>query len=198
MPFLQGLGLNGRMLMFAAVIAAAAAVLFSLTPGAAISSREFARDWRRATRGSAGTCGGGWVETGGAGIGDGGGAAGGRGAAGEELLPAAARGHWGCGRIIWRRMLVEAPPKTRYGTDTELATLRAGAGGDRGSPGVKSVGRRAKLPVTWNGNTDLDPHSSASRSTVSTTKCRAACEAGLFHDDRSEAGARDGIFAETG
>lgn len=55
MPFLQGLGLNPRVIAFAAVLAFGAAILFSITPALRLSLPEFREGLVEGTRGSAGT-----------------------------------------------------------------------------------------------------------------------------------------------
>lgn len=55
MPFLQGLGLNPRVLSFAGVIALLAAVLFSITPALRLSSPGIRERLAEGGRGSAGT-----------------------------------------------------------------------------------------------------------------------------------------------
>src|SRR6202789_3512857 len=59
MPFLQELGLHPRVLIFAAAIAALAAILFSLTPAMRLTSPEMRQDLAEGSRGSAGTVWGG-------------------------------------------------------------------------------------------------------------------------------------------
>jgi predicted permease len=55
MPFLQDLGLNARVLAFAAVIALLSAVLFSVTPALRLSSPAIRESLAEGSRGSAGT-----------------------------------------------------------------------------------------------------------------------------------------------
>jgi len=55
MPFLQDLGLNHRVLAFAAVIAICAVILFSITPALRLSLPEFREGLVEGSRGSAGT-----------------------------------------------------------------------------------------------------------------------------------------------
>jgi macrolide transport system ATP-binding/permease protein len=55
MPFLQDLGLNPRVLIFAGVVAALAALLFSLAPALRLASPEIRQDLAEGSRGSAGT-----------------------------------------------------------------------------------------------------------------------------------------------
>ena len=55
MPFLQGLGLHPRVLLFAAAISAVAALLFSLAPALRLATPEMRQDLAEGSRGSAGT-----------------------------------------------------------------------------------------------------------------------------------------------
>jgi macrolide transport system ATP-binding/permease protein len=55
MPFLHNLGLQPRVLVFAAVISLLAALLFSLTPAMRLASPEMRQDLAEGSRGSAGT-----------------------------------------------------------------------------------------------------------------------------------------------
>ena len=55
MPFLQGLGLHSRVLIFAAVISTLAVLLFSVAPALRLTSPEMRQDLAEGSRGSAGT-----------------------------------------------------------------------------------------------------------------------------------------------
>ncbi len=55
MPYIHGLGLNGRVLLFACTISFAAAILFSLTPALRLSASEMQSGLADGGRGNAGT-----------------------------------------------------------------------------------------------------------------------------------------------
>ena len=153
MPFLQELGLHPRVLIFAAAIAALAAILFSLTPAMRLTSPEMRQDLAEGSRGSAGTV---WRRMGsklvvlelttavvllvGAGL------------LGKSLF-LLLHVDIGMRPDHLATMLVEAPPKPYADPDPAIALTRRTMNEMAALPGVESVGITSLVPVTTWGNT---------------------------------------------
>ena len=154
MPFLQGLGLNVRVVTAAGVIALMAAVLLSLPPSLRIWSPEMREGLAEASRGSAGTV---WRRLGSRLV---------------VLEMAAAMvllvGAGLLGKSLYRLLHVYvgfsaehlvtmnvAAPEATYGKDAQaIALSREIVRRVEGLPGVKSVGYTSNgVPVSGNGNT---------------------------------------------
>jgi macrolide transport system ATP-binding/permease protein len=154
MPYLQGLGLNGRVLAFAGGIALAAAALFSITPTFCVSFPGLREGLAEGSRGSAGVT---WRRL------------------GSKLVVfelAAAMvllvGAGLLGRSFYRLLNVDlgilpdhlatlqvAAPAVGYAKDEQaIALARQVTQRIASIPGVKSVGTCSQLPVSYNGNTD--------------------------------------------
>jgi macrolide transport system ATP-binding/permease protein len=154
MPYLQGLGLNLRVLAFAACVALLAAAVFSLTPALRLSKSKLREDLNEGSRGAGGTL---WRRL------------------GSNLVVAELAiamvllvGAGLLGKSFYRLLHVDlgfqpdhlatfqivAPEKT-YGEDPQSAALAQRIIGDIGSlPGVKSVALTSMLPVSGNGSTN--------------------------------------------
>lgn len=158
MPYLQGLGLNWRVLTFAGGIALLAAAVFSLTPILRLSVKGSGQEMREGLteggRGSAGTM---WRRLG----------------ANLVVLELATAmvlltGAGLLGKSLYRLLRVEigmnpdhlatlsvAGPKARYGKDEQAVALgREVVRRISSLPGVESVGLANQLPVSFNGNTE--------------------------------------------
>ncbi len=154
MPFLQGLGLNARVVTAAGVVALLAAVLLSLPPSLRIWSPEMREGLAEASRGSAGTV---WRRLGSRLV---------------VLEMAAAMvllvGAGLLGKSLYRLLHVYvgfeaehlvtmnvAAPESTYGKDSQaIALAREIARRVEGLPGVRSVGYTSNgVPVSGNGNT---------------------------------------------
>ncbi|MGA2133006.1 MAG: ABC transporter permease [Bryobacteraceae bacterium] len=154
MPFLLGLGLNGRVWTFAAAITLLAALVFALTPALRLSFMEMRDGLAEGSRGSAGNT---WRRLGARLV-------------VVELATAMVLlvGAGLLGQSLYRllrvaigfrpdhlvTMEVDAPDAT-YGKDPQAVALGRQLL-DRVSnlPGVKSAGLVSVLPVNFNGNTD--------------------------------------------
>ncbi len=154
MPYLQGLGLNLRVLAFAAVISLLAALLFSITPALRLSLSNMRSDLAEGSRGSAGAL---WRRFG----------------ANFVVLQLAIAmvlltGAGLLGKSFYRllhvelgfqpdhlaTLLVEAPDTT-YAKDPQLVALGRQVVSRIGSlPGVRSVSLTTRPPITGNGDTD--------------------------------------------
>ncbi len=153
MPFLHGLGLHGRVLMAAGVIAVLAAVLFSITPALRVSFSQMRAGMADGGRGSTGHT---WhrlgsrfvvLEL----------------ATAVVLLVAAGL----LGQSLYRLLNVRlgfqpdrvatldvAAPRVGYEKDEQAVALaRQIVGGVASLPGVQSVGLTSVRPVNLNGNT---------------------------------------------
>jgi macrolide transport system ATP-binding/permease protein len=154
MPYLQGIGLNQHVFVFAGSLSALAAVVFSLTPILRVRRAEMREGLTEGSRGSAGTL---WrrfgsnlvvVEL----------------AVAVVLLAGAAL----LGQSLYKllrvnlgfqpdhlAMLAVQAPETRYGKeDRQVALQRQILSRIETLPGVKSAGAASVVPVSFNGNTD--------------------------------------------
>jgi predicted permease len=153
MPYLQGLGLNWHVLVFAGVVSLSAVVLFSMTPTARLRSRDLREGLAEGGRGFSGTM---WrrfgsnlvvVEL----------------AIAMVLLVDAGL----LGKSLYRLLHTEigfqpdhlatldvAAPEVSYPKDEQLVALgRQVVSRVSTLPGVKSVALATQLPVSFNGNT---------------------------------------------
>ncbi len=154
MPFLAGLGLNGRVLIFAGAVMALAGVMLSLTPALHVASSKVRDGLAEGTRGSAGTA---WRRLGsrlvvvelaivmvllvGAGL------------FGKSLyrllhVPLG----FGADRLA--TIQVAAPGVTYRKHESNIALGREIVRTIASLPGVESVALTSLLPVSYNGNTD--------------------------------------------
>lgn len=154
MPYLDGLGLNGRVLTFAGGIALGAAALFSTIPTLRVSLVEVRDGLAEGSRGSAGNT---WRRLG-------------TKLVVLELATAMVllAGAGLLGKSFYRLLQVElgieadhlatvqvAAPVLRYGKNEQaIALLRQVMSRVENLPGVQSVGACSQLPVSFNGNTD--------------------------------------------
>ncbi len=154
MPYLNDLGLNFRVLIFALALAAFAAVLFSLTPAFRLSSLEVREGMADGARGSAGTI---WTRIGSKLV-------------VLELTTAMVLlvGAGLIGKSFYRLLQVGAgfetkhlitmkvrAPVSAYGEDPQAVALqRKMVDQIKSLPGVTSVALAETLPLTFNGNTD--------------------------------------------
>jgi len=154
MPYLNELGLNSRVLLFALGIAAFATVLFSLTPAFRLSTLDVRDGMADGSRGSAGRV---WRRIGSKLV-------------ILELTTAMVLlvGAGLLGKSFYRLLQVEANFETRnlitmrvrapisaYGEDPQALALQRKVIDEVGSlPGVTSVALTDTLPLTHNGNTD--------------------------------------------
>ena len=153
MPFLQGLGLNSRVLAFAGLVSLLAAVLFSFTPALRLSLPEMRAGLAEGSRGSAGNT---WRRLGSKLV-------------VLELATAVVLlvGAGLLGKSLFRLLHVAVgmepdhllalqvgAPQANYGKDEQAIALERELFRQVASlPGVKSVGLSSSLPVTHNGNT---------------------------------------------
>jgi macrolide transport system ATP-binding/permease protein len=154
MPYLNDLGLNPRVLVFAAVIAAFAAALFSLTPAFRLSTLDVREGMADGSRGSAGKV---WTRIGSKLV-------------ILELTTAMVllAGAGLLGKSFYRLLQVRAgfetkdlitmrvrAPNSVYGEDPQAVALgRKIVSEIKRLPGVTSVALADTLPLTFNGNTD--------------------------------------------
>jgi predicted permease len=154
MPYLEGMGLNGRVLAFAGGIAALAAALFSIVPSLRVSLPEVREGLAEGSRGSAGNT---WRRLGAKLV-------------VVELATAMVLlvGAGLLGKSFYRMLQMDlgfesghlatlqvAAPVLRYGQNEQaIALLRQVTSRVANLPGVKSVGACSQLPVSFNGNTD--------------------------------------------
>ena len=153
MPYLNELGLNSRVLMFAGVVAAFAAALFSLTPTLRLSALEVREGIAEGSRGSAGRV---WRRIGsrlvvlelttavvllvGAGL---------LSKSFYRLLQVGT--NFEVGQLITMRVTA---PRASYAEEAQSVALgRKVVDQINSLPGVKSVALTSTLPVTFNGNT---------------------------------------------
>jgi predicted permease len=153
MPFLQGLGLHSRVLLFEAAISMLAALLFSLAPALRLTAPEMRQDLAEGSRGSAGTV---WRRMGsklvilevatavvllvGAGL------------LGKSLYRLL---HVGIGMQADHLAILQVvAPATAYGKDEQaIALARQMASEIKNLPGVQSVAIATDLPVSSWGDT---------------------------------------------
>jgi macrolide transport system ATP-binding/permease protein len=157
-PYLQGLGLNGRVLAFAGGIALLAAVVFSLTPTLHFALPRFGPGIRdKLSEGSRGSSANTWRRLGSKLV-------------VVELATAVVllAGAGLLGKSLYLLLNVEigmrpdhlatlevAIPRSRYPKDEQLLSLeREIISRVERLPGVRSVGIGSQLPVSYNGNTD--------------------------------------------
>jgi macrolide transport system ATP-binding/permease protein len=154
MPYLQGLGLNVRVVAFACVIASFAAILFSFTPTWSLSLWDLREGLTEGGRGSAGTL---WRRL------------------GSNLVVlelATAMVLLVCagllGQSFYRLLQVDlgfqpdhlaillvSAPESTYAKNEQVATLgRQVVTSIASLPGIKSVGISSRIPLSGNGNTD--------------------------------------------
>jgi macrolide transport system ATP-binding/permease protein len=154
MPYLQGLGLNLRVLAFAYVVASFATILFSFTPTWSLSLGDLREGLSEGGRGSAGTL---WRRL------------------GSNLVVlelATAMVLLVCagllGQSFYRLLQVDlgfqpdhlavlfvSAPESTYAKDEQVATLgRQVVTSIASLPGIKSVGISSRIPLSGNGNTD--------------------------------------------
>lgn len=154
MPYLNDLGLNSRVLIFALAVAAFAAALFSLTPAFRLSSLDVRDGMAEGTRGSAGRV---WTRIGSKLV-------------ILELTTAMVLlvGAGLLGKSFYRLLQVETgfetdrlvtmrvtAPRASYAKDEEaLALGRKVVSEIKSLPGVTSVALVDVLPLSFNGNTD--------------------------------------------
>ena len=154
MPYLQGLGLNPRVLAFAGVVALLAAVLFSITPALRLPFSEMRAGLTEGSRGSAGNA---WRRLGSKLV-------------AVELATAMVLlvGAGLLGKSLYRLLHVDlgfqpdrlvaldlAAQKSSYPKDEQAVALgREVVIRISHLPGVQAVGTTAVLPVSYNGNTD--------------------------------------------
>ncbi|HEU4715040.1 MAG TPA: ABC transporter permease [Pyrinomonadaceae bacterium] len=154
MPYLNDLGLNSRVLIFALAVAAFAAALFSLTPAFRLSSLDVRDGMAEGTRGSAGRV---WTRIGSKLV-------------ILELTTAMVLlvGAGLLGKSFYRLLQVETgfetdrlvtmrvtAPRAGYAKDEEsLALGRKVVSEIKSLPGVTSVALVDVLPLSYNGNTD--------------------------------------------
>ena len=153
MPYLQGLGLNVRVLALAAIVALLAAVLFSITPTLRLQFSEMREALAEGSRGSAGNT---WRRLG----------------SNLVILELAIAvvllvGAGLLGKSFYRLLHVElgfqpdhlatlqvAAPDSQYGKDEQATALGRRIVSRMASlPGVKSAAIASMLPVSFNGNT---------------------------------------------
>jgi macrolide transport system ATP-binding/permease protein len=153
MAFLQDLGLHPRVLLFAAVVATLAALLFALTPAVRLAAPEIQQDLAEGSRGSAGTV---WRRMGsklvvlelatavvllvGAGL------------LGKSLF-LLLRVDIGMRPDHLATLEVQAPADPYAKDDPAIALGRRALGDIASLPGVESVGMTSLLPVSSWGNT---------------------------------------------
>ena len=153
MAFLQDLGLHPRVLLFAAAIAALAALLFALAPAVRLAAPEMRQDLAEGSRGSAGTV---WRRMGsklvvlelatavvllvGAGL------------LGKSLF-LLLRVDIGMRPDHLATLEVQAPADPYAKDDPAIALERRALGDISNLPGVESVGMTSLLPVSSWGNT---------------------------------------------
>jgi macrolide transport system ATP-binding/permease protein len=154
MPYLEGLGLNARVLEFAAVVAGLAAVFFSIIPALRVSLPKVREGLAEGSRGSAGNT---WRRLGSKLV-------------VLELATAVVLlvGAGLLGKSFYLMLQVElgiqpdhlatlqvAAPVPRYEKDADATALARNVL-DRVArlPGVRSAGACSQLPVSFNGNTD--------------------------------------------
>jgi len=154
MPYLNDLGLNSRVLIFAIALAVFAAALFSLTPAFRLSSLDVREGMAEGGRGSAGKV---WTRIGSKLV-------------VLELTTAMVLlvGAGLLGKSFYRLLQVSAgfetkhlitmrsrAPVTPYGEDSQaLALQRKVVAEVQNLPGVTSVALADVLPLSYNGNTD--------------------------------------------
>lgn len=154
MPYLDGLGLNLHVLMFASAVALGAAVLFALTPIVRLRPGAIRNDLAEGSRGSAGTT---WRKLG-------------ANLVVIELATAVVLlvGAGLLGKSLFRLLHVDVGfqpdhiatvrvglPDIGYEKDPQLiAVARQAVEKTSALPGVKSVALISTLPVSFNGNTD--------------------------------------------
>ncbi len=154
MPYLNDLGLNPRVLMFALVIAVFATALFSLSPAFRLSTLDVREGMAEGSRGSAGKV---WTRIGsklvilelttamvllvGAGL---------LGKSFYRMLQV--NTHFETKNLITMRLRA---PVSAYGEDPKAVTLQRRIVDEvKRLPGVTSVALADTLPLTFNGNTD--------------------------------------------
>jgi len=154
MPYLDDLGLNSRVLIFATVLAAFAAALFSLTPAVRLSTLDVREGMAEGGRGGAGKV---WTRIGSKLV-------------VLELTTAMVllAGAGLLGKSFYRLLQVSAnfetkhlitmhvrAPESPYGEDPQaLALQRKLVAEVKNLPGVTSVALTDVLPLSFNGNTD--------------------------------------------
>ena len=153
MPYLNDLGLNSRVLMFALALAGFAAALFALTPSLRLSTLDVREGMAEGSRGSAGKA---WTRIGSKLV-------------VLELTTAMVLlvGAGLLGKSFYRLLQVDAnfetshlitmsvsAPRTVYGEEEKAVALgRKVVDQIESLPGVKSVAPASTLPLTFNGNT---------------------------------------------
>jgi len=154
MPYLQGLGLNFRVLLFAGTISLVAAVLYSITPTLRLSLSEIREGLAEGGRGAAGTM---WRRFGSNLV-----------AAELAIAMVLLAGAGLLGKSFYRLLHVElgfqpdhlatlqvVAPEAAYGKDEQAVALgRQIVSRIASLPGVKSAGLASRLPLSGNGNTD--------------------------------------------
>ena len=154
MPYLQGLGLNHRVLAFAACVALLAVLVFSLTPILRLSRAKLREDLNEGSRGAGGTL---WRRLG-------------SNLVVLELAIAVVLlvGAGLLGKSFYRLLHVDVgfqpdhlaifqivAPESSYGKDPQAIALQRRIISDISHlPGVKSVALSSQLPISGNGNTN--------------------------------------------
>jgi macrolide transport system ATP-binding/permease protein len=154
MPYLNDLGLNARVLMFALAIAAFAVALFSLTPAVRLSTLDVREGMAEGARGAAGKV---WTRIGSKLV-------------VLELTTAMVllAGAGLLGKSLYRLLQVSAgfetnhlitmtvsAPRSDYSEGKQALALGRKVVDDiKSLPGVKSVALASTLPLSFNGNTD--------------------------------------------
>jgi macrolide transport system ATP-binding/permease protein len=154
MPFLNGLGLNLHIVLFAVTIAVLATLLFALTPLVRLPTRELHNGLSEGGRGAAGTL---WRRLGSNMV-----------VAELAIAMVLLAGAGLLGKSLYRLLHVDLGLVTYHLATFEVSGSRAVYGKDddirrldrelvdrlNGVPGVESASLTSVLPVTYNGNTD--------------------------------------------
>ena len=154
MPYLDGLGLNHRVLLFAACVALFGVLVFSLTPILRLSGSRLREDLNEGSRGAGGTL---WRRLG-------------SNLVIVELTIAMVllAGAGLLGKSFYKLLHVEvgfepdhlatlqiAAPQSTYGKDEQAIALARRIVGDISSlPGVRSAALASQIPISGNGNTN--------------------------------------------